>query len=63
MLKCGVPLTHLWAGKFDRAVVELFETQDEVVRAVAAYAQLRLIINKGDRAEADMMWTSCHRRN
>jgi adenylate cyclase len=42
--------THLWAEKFDRDFVELFETQDEVVRAVAASTQTRLMLNEGERA-------------
>jgi adenylate cyclase len=42
---------HLWAEKFDRDLAEIFEVQDEVVRAVAACTQTRLIITEGEAAE------------
>jgi adenylate cyclase len=52
--------SHLWAEKFDRDIAGLFEIQDEVVKAVAASTQTRLVINEGEIAErstADMdMW-------
>ena len=43
--------SHLWAEKYDRDLVDLFEVQDEVVRAVAASTHTRLMINEGDIAE------------
>jgi adenylate cyclase len=43
--------THLWAEKFDREVTEVFDVQDEVVRAVAACTQTRLVIREGEIAE------------
>src|SRR5512138_3219788 len=43
--------SHLWAEKYDRDLADLFEVQDEVVRAVAASTQTRLMINEGDIAE------------
>jgi len=42
---------HLWAEKFDRNMRDLFDVQDEVVRAVAATTQVRLLINEGEAAE------------
>lgn len=43
--------SHLWAEKYDRDLADLFEVQDEVVRAVAASTHTRLMINEGDLAE------------
>lgn len=40
--------THLWAEKFDRDKSELFDIQDEVVRAVAASTQIRLLLKEGE---------------
>jgi adenylate cyclase len=40
--------THLWAEKFDRERSELFDIQDEVVRAVAASTQTQLMIREGE---------------
>jgi adenylate cyclase len=40
--------THLWAEKFDRNLDELFEVQDEVVRAVVASTQVTLLIQEGE---------------
>jgi adenylate cyclase len=43
--------SHLWAEKFDRDFADLFDVQDEVVRAVVASTHTRLIINEGEIAE------------
>ena len=40
--------SHLWAEKFDRNMDELFDVQDEVVRAVAASTQIRLLLHEGE---------------
>ncbi|HEY7087295.1 MAG TPA: adenylate/guanylate cyclase domain-containing protein [Tepidisphaeraceae bacterium] len=42
---------HLWAEKFDRNMDELFDVQDEVVRAVAASTQTTLLLHEGDSAQ------------
>ena len=42
--------THLWAEKFDRDAAGMFDIQDEVVRAVAASTQTRLMIREGETA-------------
>jgi adenylate cyclase len=43
--------THLWAEKFDRNMEDLFDVQDEVVRAVAASTQMTLLIKEGESAK------------
>ena len=45
--------THLWAEKFDRDKSELFEIQDEVVRAVAASTQIRLMLREGEVRDSE----------
>ncbi len=45
--------THLWAEKFDRERSELFDVQDEVVRAVAASTQVQLVIREGENSGGD----------
>lgn len=45
---------NLWAEKFDRELASIFEVQDEVVRAVAASTQLRLIIREGESVDRAM---------
>jgi adenylate cyclase len=42
---------HLWAEKFDRQMDELFDVQDEVVRAVAASTQVTLLIKEGESTQ------------
>jgi adenylate cyclase len=42
---------HLWAEKFDRNMSDLFDVQDEVVRAVAASTQVRLLIHEGESSQ------------
>jgi len=42
---------HLWAEKFDRNVNDLFDVQDEVVRAVAASAQITLLLHEGESTQ------------
>jgi adenylate cyclase len=41
---------HLWAEKFDRSIDELFDVQDEVVRAVASTTQTTLMLHEGESA-------------
>ncbi|HTO59875.1 MAG TPA: adenylate/guanylate cyclase domain-containing protein, partial [Bradyrhizobium sp.] len=43
--------SHLWAEKFDRNMDELFDVQDEVVRAVAASTQIRLLLHEGESSQ------------
>ena len=43
--------THLWAEKFDRNLDELFEVQDEVVRAVVASTQVTVLIQEGETSQ------------
>jgi adenylate cyclase len=43
--------SHLWAEKFDREMDELFDVQDEVVRAVAASTQIRLLLHEGESSQ------------
>jgi adenylate cyclase len=45
--------TQLWAEKFDRERAELFDIQDEVVRAVAASTQIQLMIREGENRARD----------
>jgi adenylate cyclase len=42
---------HVWADRFDRAVAELFEVQDEVIRSIVASTQTQVVINEGVLAE------------
>jgi len=42
---------HLWAEKFDRNIDDLFDIQDEVVRAVAATAQINLLLHEGESTQ------------
>ena len=51
--------THLWAEKFDRDKSEIFEIQDEVVRAVAASTQTQLIAReRGNKAGREQISTA-----
>ena len=52
--------THVWAERFDREHSELFDIQDEVVRAVAASTQTQLMIRESGsrlRRASDDCWT------
>jgi adenylate cyclase len=56
---------HLWAEKFDRNIDDLFDVQDEVVRAVAASTQIRLLLHEGESStqrstNLDQWWLMTH---
>ncbi len=39
---------HVWAEKFDREFVELFDLQDEITQAVVATTQTQILLAEGD---------------
>jgi adenylate cyclase len=39
---------HVWAEKFDRELIEIFDLQDEITRSVVASAQTQILLAEGD---------------
>ena len=50
LIDCN-PATHLWAERFDQAVADLFEMQDEIVARLASQLGAQLVEAEARRAE------------
>jgi adenylate cyclase len=42
---------HIWAEKYDRALADIFDVQDDITRSVAASTQMHVVLAEGTRAE------------
>jgi adenylate cyclase len=51
---------HIWAEKYDRELIDIFEIQDEITRAVAASVQTQVVLFEGEvSAESGWIFGAC----
>jgi TolB-like protein/Flp pilus assembly protein TadD len=46
---------HIWAEKYDRELVDIFDVQDEITRAVAASVQTQVVLFDGEVVNREQM--------
>jgi adenylate cyclase len=46
---------HIWAEKYDRELMDIFEIQDEITRAVAASVQTQVVLFEGEVVSRERM--------